>query len=632
LSEPEPQSIFLITKQHFMKKYFFFFAALLLVCSKADAQKGYNERARKYVEDYADYAITEQIRSGIPAAVTLGQGILETEAGASELMVNANNHFGIKCKSDWTGPTYAHDDDAPGECFKKYDCALESYKDHSNLLKKNPRYAPLFSIPVTNYAKWSMTLRKCGYATSPTYGQKLIKIIEEFGLQHYTLQGQKKEVIADVMMAGKDQSGMKPAQPAIKPQVMTATTAATIETQPMQVIQAAYHEKVEDTPKPAKQVAEPKPVKIDTPAVVPKVEDRSPLSKVADSAEAFMSGEQEPTLAAAPPPDTSKITMVNGLKAIYVKKGEQLLSYAVKYNVRYAVLLEMNDFPDAPMPFDGYVYLQKKLTTGKNLKHTVKANENLLMISQLEALQLKRLMALNKLYPKEEPAVGTVLELQNTAVKKPELRTIATGPAHKQNAIGNMMDTTRRGNYITLNKQNGEAREADTTRTFIGSGTKTPAQTGRMQGVMRPKTDSNRPGTTVTKPVSRAEANKPAPDTVYSVDDPRDWNKMHWVSNDTARIASTAGKKTEHKTDDAELAKLKAELDQIVYSDGSSPTKGEGEAKPATSVAGTYYMVRKGDTAYSIAQSHNITVQQLLKWNNMEPQDIKAGKTIKVGE
>ena len=177
---------------------------VLLVSVRAGAQDGYTERARKYVDQYASLAMYEQLKNGIPAAITLGQGILETEAGNSELMVEANNHFGIKCKNGWQGPTFTHTDDAPDECFKKYSCAAESYKDHSEHLKRNPRYSPLFKIRETDYKSWAVCLKKCGYATNPQYAQKLIKIIEDFDLQQYTFNAKdstflKKDKILPVV-------------------------------------------------------------------------------------------------------------------------------------------------------------------------------------------------------------------------------------------------------------------------------------------------------------------------------------------------------------------------------------------------------------------------------------------------
>src|ERR1043165_9428999 len=117
---------------------------LMLSVTQANAQRdSYKERVQKYIEKHKMLAMAEQQRTGVPAAITLGQGVLETEAGLSELATQANNHFGIKCKSNWKGETFAHDDDAPQECFRKYSTTYDSYKDHSDFLKQ-PRYNPLF--------------------------------------------------------------------------------------------------------------------------------------------------------------------------------------------------------------------------------------------------------------------------------------------------------------------------------------------------------------------------------------------------------------------------------------------------------------------------------------------------------
>ncbi|HZW69923.1 MAG TPA: glucosaminidase domain-containing protein [Hanamia sp.] len=148
-----------------------------------------NMTAQEYVQKYKDLAIEEMKRSGVPAAITLAQGLLETENGNSDLLLKSNNHFGIKCKSNWTAETVSHDDDAPGECFRKYSCAEDSYRDHSDFLKNSSRYAFLFDIDPTDYKDWAYGLRKAGYATNPRYPDILIKNIETYNLEQYTLQG-----------------------------------------------------------------------------------------------------------------------------------------------------------------------------------------------------------------------------------------------------------------------------------------------------------------------------------------------------------------------------------------------------------------------------------------------------------
>ncbi|MGB5008509.1 MAG: glucosaminidase domain-containing protein, partial [Ferruginibacter sp.] len=141
----------------------------------------------EYIEQFKDIAISEMKRSGVPASITLAQGILESENGNSELVKRSNNHFGIKCKSTWNGESVTHDDDATGECFRAYTNADESYRDHSDFLKVNKRYGSLFILDPTDYAGWAKGLKKAGYATNPRYPDLLIKYIEQYNLQQYSL-------------------------------------------------------------------------------------------------------------------------------------------------------------------------------------------------------------------------------------------------------------------------------------------------------------------------------------------------------------------------------------------------------------------------------------------------------------
>ena len=129
-------------------------------------------------------------QSGIPASIKLAQGILETQSGNGWLCLNSNNHFGIKCKNNWIGETVHYDDDAAQECFRKYPTVADSYHDHSEFLKNNPRYAFLFQFNQEDYKSWAYGLKQAGYATSPTYPQQLIKIIEDNNLQQYTMEGE----------------------------------------------------------------------------------------------------------------------------------------------------------------------------------------------------------------------------------------------------------------------------------------------------------------------------------------------------------------------------------------------------------------------------------------------------------
>ncbi|HKC35005.1 MAG TPA: glucosaminidase domain-containing protein, partial [Chitinophagaceae bacterium] len=161
---------------------------LLLTLMLSTVSFGQNaETVKNYVNTYKELAIEEMQRTGVPASITLAQGIHESGAGMSELALASNNHFGIKCKSNWAGESVKHDDDARGECFRKYPSAEDSYKDHSDFLKNSQRYASLFSLDPADYEGWANGLKKAGYATNPKYPQVLIKLIEDYQLQDYTL-------------------------------------------------------------------------------------------------------------------------------------------------------------------------------------------------------------------------------------------------------------------------------------------------------------------------------------------------------------------------------------------------------------------------------------------------------------
>ena len=166
-----------------MKRYFLI-GIVFMICASINAQMKWNSRYQAYIDQYKDLAIAEMLKYDIPASITLAQGLLESGAGMSELARKGNNHFGIKCH-DWDGATTYHDDDEEQECFRKYRDVYESYEDHSRFLARQPRYRSLFRLKRTDYKGWARGLKKCGYATSPTYANKLIGIIELYKLHKY---------------------------------------------------------------------------------------------------------------------------------------------------------------------------------------------------------------------------------------------------------------------------------------------------------------------------------------------------------------------------------------------------------------------------------------------------------------
>ena len=163
------------------------FISFILLYTILPAQK--LQTTREYINMYSDVAIVEMNKYNIPASIKMAQGILESSSGNSPLAKEAKNHFGIKCKKEWTGPTYIQDDDEKNECFRKYETVLASYEDHSQFLTKNQRYSELFTYDRNDYRSWAHGLKKAGYATNPKYAPLLIKTIEENNLSELDTPG-----------------------------------------------------------------------------------------------------------------------------------------------------------------------------------------------------------------------------------------------------------------------------------------------------------------------------------------------------------------------------------------------------------------------------------------------------------
>lgn len=167
----------------------------------------------KYIAKYKDLAVIEMYRSGIPASITMAQGMLESSYGNGRLAREANNHFGIKCHNTWEGERIFHDDDKRHECFRKYRTVAESFEDHSNFIRYSTRYSALFDLKVTDYKGWANGLKKAGYATDPRYAQKLIGLIESHKLYKLdTAPNPAKEAKASKKKDKKDKN-KKPAEP-----------------------------------------------------------------------------------------------------------------------------------------------------------------------------------------------------------------------------------------------------------------------------------------------------------------------------------------------------------------------------------------------------------------------------------
>ena len=178
-----------------MKKVLIAIALILGLTVSARLEPGTPQE--RYIARYAPIAVNEMYRSGVPASITLAQGIIESRSGQAALAAEGNNHFGIKCHNSWKGKTMLVDDDRKNECFRVYDTAEESFRDHSDFLRYRDRYKFLFDFPTTDYKSWAYGLKQAGYATDPSYAAKLIKCVEDYDLARFD-----RMTVDDALIAG----------------------------------------------------------------------------------------------------------------------------------------------------------------------------------------------------------------------------------------------------------------------------------------------------------------------------------------------------------------------------------------------------------------------------------------------
>ena len=321
------------------------------VSSAAFASQTSKTPQEKYIEKYAPLAVSEMYRSGVPASITLAQGMLESGNGQSELARVSNNHFGIKCHNNWKGGKVYYDDDAKGECFRKYSHPSESYRDHSDFLRFRDRYKFLFDYRVTDYKAWAHGLKKAGYATDPAYPKKLIKLIEEYDLNQYD----RKPASFGKSYNKKD-------------------------------------DKKEDK-KPAKQQELPL-----SPTVIEQV-------KVLDEKqrEVFHFSFER------------KIYTQNNVPFVYAEEGDTYTKIAASHNLFLREILKFNDLKkDSPLTPGTVVYLKpKKKAAAKGVdKYVFESGDNLRDVAQRFGVRLESINRLNKFEDGAVPREGDIILLR----------------------------------------------------------------------------------------------------------------------------------------------------------------------------------------------------------------------------
>ncbi len=394
-----------------------------------------------YIDQFKDIAIKEMKRTGIPASITLAQGIVESNSGESNLALNFNNHFGIKCKTDWKGETTYQNDDTKQECFRVYPNANASFIDHSNFIKTRPNYAPLFQLDPVDDSAWAIGLKKAGYATASDYANKLMKVIDDYELSQFNFPELNDE--NDTAIAVKKDTTIaviKDTIIKIKAGTEITNTFSSQASLPINNIKGIEPSKNNATVTEIKMnsigqdtvmVTKPiTPVNASNPTGSTDTINKEVVKNVTvtksdslNSAKKTIAPIIKDTITKKPSnsyPD--KPFKINQVSVIWAKAGTSLLQIATENNISLYKLFVFNDLKESDLlTEDQLLFLGNKKAEGDKSFHLVIAGESLYDISQKEGIQLKRLKEYNPSISSETPAAGTQLLLVRPKEQKPKL-------------------------------------------------------------------------------------------------------------------------------------------------------------------------------------------------------------------
>lgn len=326
-----------------------------------------------YIEKWKSTALAQQAQYGIPASITLAQGLLESGAGQSDLATTANNHFGIKCHSDWQGGTFRKDDDKRDECFRSYNNADDSFRDHSLFLKRK-RYEVLFTYDVNDYKAWANGLKACGYATDPNYPQKLIRIIETYDLANLDKASAKTEKQEKQEKTSKPEASTKPDKTSTKPRQNSDQTPT-------------KSDKATKPTKPTKQDKTTKSAKPTKPAQ-PQVEQASADTVVWRPAQ-FRTNKLYAEHASG---------KTNGRKFIVAQEGDTWGSIAYTLGMEEKTLRRINEATDKQLLRGGdriYLFPKRSKADKSNTRHLVQPGETAWDIAQHYGMKMSSLYKIN---------------------------------------------------------------------------------------------------------------------------------------------------------------------------------------------------------------------------------------------
>ena len=451
-----------------MKKILYF----ILLFTAPMVTMAQSEIAKAYIQKYKHIAIKEMKRTGVPASITLAQAIVESASGESNLAKNANNHFGIKCKTDWKGETTYQDDDTKQECFRVYPNANASFIDHSNFIKTRPNYAALFQLDPVDDSAWAIGLKKAGYATASDYANKLMKVIDDYELSQFnfpelndendtaasetitvtekptvvtkTIEAKnttldKKENVSNLTMEAPKETGLR--MPVKKDTTIAVNKDTTIQVKAVKDSASNY---INQASLPINNIKGIEPSK--NSAVVTEIKmngigkDTTIVTKPITLVNASYPTPTNDTITKVIVKNVSvtkadtlniykkptsiypdKAFKINQVAVIWAKAGTSLLQIATEHNIPLYKVFVFNDLKESDLlASDQLLFLGNKKLEGDKSFHLVVAGESLYNISQKEGIQLKKIKEYNPGIS-DNPAVGAQLILVKPKEQKTKL-------------------------------------------------------------------------------------------------------------------------------------------------------------------------------------------------------------------
>ncbi len=542
-----------------------------------------DQLAIEYVDKFKDFAVDEMHRSGIPASITLAQGLLESDYGRSRLAVLANNHFGLKCHNTWDGETILHDDDALQECFRKFPSVYDSYQNHSKILKKK-RYQFLYSIDRKDYQAWSHGLRKAGYATDPYYGYKLIRLIESYSLYVY-----------DYMEY-------------IPPHMRNSNKEVYVYHPPKRKV---YYE-------------------------LASLNSRS-VESIDDSGFYTVLPKRSHKIGKLP---LQKPRKVNGKEVVKYSIEVWPVQVSEIYNVSLEELIRLNDLEHNQLipPFTN-IFLEERKRKGSSKRehHIVRVGDDMRKIALSHGIQLSSLYGLNRMKVGTEAVPGEVLYLRSKAPYVPRLYTPLKEHKESPSEIKELdplhFVNDSRIKYAAKNEDKKESRSNSRSK---NEPAKHPAiveykqeefvvyhapAKGRANPPKEPKVESKM----VNRTVDKFDSSKTAEQTSSKqtlVYDPvsRVYTANKPVSNSDYRIKSVSHKNNLKPS----IVKTTSDTRVVRVVEPSSV-----EISRTTNSVKTH-QVKTGENLYRISLKYGLTVLELKSLNNLKSDKIRVGMNLKI--